>query len=196
MCSYPTKPFRYATRPAFCSTAFGPLKYSSITAVIGLIEEEIFLVAAFSNVDAPLSSSCLSINTIFTLMASGVGVTVNVAVADGVRVGVKEGVDVGLICCVIVGVREDVAVAVADGVKVDVLEVDVLEDEILGMGEDVIAAVVDGVKVAVFDLVAVGGALVTVDVDVDVNGSGISEGVEEIVAVAMIIKGVSLGMGV
>jgi hypothetical protein len=98
MCSYPTKPFRYATRPAFCSTAFGPLKYSSITAVIGLIEEEIFLVAAFSNVDAPLSSSCLSINTIFTLMVSGVGVTVNVAVADGVRVGVKEGVDVGLIC--------------------------------------------------------------------------------------------------
>jgi hypothetical protein len=196
MCSYPTKPFRYATRPAFCSTAFGPLKYSSITAVIGLIEEEIFLVAAFSNVDAPLSSSCLSINTIFTLMASGVGVTVNVAVADGVRVGVKEGVDVGLICCVIVGVREDVAVAVADGVKVDVLEVDVLEDEILGMGEDVIAAVVDGVKVAVFDLVAVGGALVTVDVDVDVSGSGISEGVEEIVAVAIIINGVSLGIGV
>jgi hypothetical protein len=169
------------------------LKYSSITAVIGLIEEEIFLVAAFSNVDAPLSSSCLSINTIFTLMVSGVGVTVNVAVADGVRVGVKEGVDVGLICWVIVGVREDVAVAVADGVKVDVLE-----DEILGMGEDVTAAVavVDGVKVAVFDLVAVGGALVTVDVDVDVSGSGISEGVEEIVAVAIIINGVSLGIGV
>jgi hypothetical protein len=94
---------------------------------------------------------------------------------------------------VIVGVREDVAVAVADGVKFDVLE-----DEILGMGEDVTAAVavVDGVKVAVFDLVAVGGALVTVDVDVDVNGSGISEGVEEIVAVAMIIKSVSLGTGV
>jgi hypothetical protein len=56
--------------------------------------------------------------------------------------------------------------------------------------------VVDGVKVAVFDLVAVGGALVTVDVDVDVNGSGISEGVEEIVAVAIIINGVSLGIGV
>jgi hypothetical protein len=94
---------------------------------------------------------------------------------------------------VIVGVREDVAVAVADGVKFDVLE-----DEILGMGEDVTAAVavVDGVKVAVFDLVAVGGALVTVDVDVDVSGSGISEGVEEIVAVAIIINGVSLGIGV
>ena len=148
---------------------------------------------AFSNVDAPLSSSCLSINTIFTLMVSGVGVTVKVAVADGVMVGVKEGVEVGLVCCVIVGVREDVAVALADGVNVDVLK-----DIILGIGEDVTAfvAVVDGVKVGVIELVTVGGALVTVDVDVDVIGSGISEGVEEIVAVALIVKGVSLGMDV
>ena len=184
MCSYPTKPFRYATRPAFCSTAFGPLKYSSIAAVIGLIEEEIFLVVAFSNVDAPLSSSCLSINTIFTLMVSGVGVTVKVVVADGVRVGVKEGVEVDVFCGVNVGVCEDVAIAVADGVKVDVLE-----DVILGMGEDVTVtvAVIDGVKVGVIELVEVGGTLVTVDVDVVVNDSGISDGVEEIVTVAGIV---------
>ena len=49
------------------------------------------------------------------------------------------------------------------------VKVDVLEDVILGMGEDVTVtvAVIDGVKVGVIELVAVGGALVTVDVDVD-----------------------------
>jgi hypothetical protein len=155
------------------------LKYSSNTAVTGLIEVEISLVAAFSNVDAPLSRSCLSINTMFTLM--------------------ERGVDV------LVGVCEKVAVAVARGVKVDVL-VGAIVGVLLGVGEDITAAVADGVKDGVFEFVAVGGAWVTVDVkvkvkvgedvNVDVNGSGVCETVGEFVAVVVIIKAVLVVAGV
>lgn len=93
---YPTKPFQYATRPASCSSAFGPLKYSSTTAAIGLIEERISLDVTFSNEAAPFSSRRLSVNTIFTFTISGVGVTVTVGVLDGVYVAVLVEVTVGV----------------------------------------------------------------------------------------------------
>jgi hypothetical protein len=135
---YPTKPFQYATRPAFFSATFGPLKYSSIATVIGLSEEGTSLVATFSNAvgEAPLSSNCLSTNTIFTLMESGVGV--NVAVADGVRVGVLLAVNVGktvaagVLVIVDVDVSAGAFVGVLDGVKVGVLE-GVIVEVLLGV---------------------------------------------------------------
>ena len=128
MCSYPTKPFQYAASPASCSALFGPLKYSSITAVTGLIEDGISLTTTFSNADAdaPLSSSCLSINTIFTLMKSGVGVLVGEDVTDGVNVFVAVGVLVlvdvdvnvaGFFVDVVVGVNVNVREGGNDGVK-------------------------------------------------------------------------------
>jgi len=163
MCLYPTKPFQYATRPASCSTAFGPLKYSSSTAVTGLIEEGIFRVVAFSNVDgdAPLSSRCLSINTIFTLMKSGVGVIVAVAVADGVKVEVNDGLRVGVLLAVIVG--EDVA----DGVN-DFVAAGTLVNVNVDVNTGTFVVVVDGVKVGVLV-----GAVVEVLLGVDVS---VSEG--------------------
>jgi hypothetical protein len=96
------------------------LKYSSITAVTGSSEEGISLVVAFSKEDgdAPLSRSCLSTNTMFTLMESGVGV----AVAGGVKVEVNDGVKVGVWVAVIVGVSDFVAAGtlVCVGAEVDV----------------------------------------------------------------------------
>jgi hypothetical protein len=119
--------------------AFGPLKYSSMTAATGLTEEGIFLVVTFSNADAdaPLSSNCLSINTIFTLMESGVEVIV--AMADGVKVGVLLGMIVG----------EEVA----DGVN-----------DFVAAGTLVFVDIVDGVNVGVLE-----GATVEVLTDVEVN---------------------------
>jgi hypothetical protein len=181
--------------------------------VTGLIEEETFLVVAFSNVDAPLSSSCLSINTIFTLMESGVDVIVGVGVREDVVVEVADGVKVDVLKGVILGVGEAIAVAVAVSVGVELndgVNIDALVN--MGVGEDItaIVAVIDGVKVGVIELVTVGGALVIVDVGIDVdvdvvvdvivvvnvNGSDVCEGVGEIVAVAVITKDVSLGKGV
>jgi hypothetical protein len=72
------------------------LKYSSITAATGLIEERIFLEVTFSNETAPLSSRRLSVNTIFTFTVSGVAVTVTVAVVVGVKVDVLVDVTVGV----------------------------------------------------------------------------------------------------
>jgi hypothetical protein len=93
--------------------------------VTGSSEEGISLVVAFSNDDgdAPLSSSCLSTNTMFTLMESGVGV----AVAGGVKVEVNDGTTVGVLVAVIVGVKDFVAegalvyVGVLEGVAVEVM---------------------------------------------------------------------------
>jgi hypothetical protein len=118
MCSYPTKPSRYATSPASCSAVFGPLKYSSSTAATGLTEEEISLTTAFSKADAgaPLLDNCLSTNTIFTLTESGVGVTVGEAVADGVNEFVTVGAWVAVDVAVNVG--EGVHDGATDGVNV------------------------------------------------------------------------------
>ncbi len=101
-------PFQAAVMPAFSSAALGPLKYSSTTALIGLAEERISLVTVLSE------DVSLSVNTILTLMVSGVGVSEGVYVT----VGVKEGVIVG----VLLGVRDGVIVAVSVGVNVGVLE--------------------------------------------------------------------------
>jgi len=87
--------------PAFCSAAFGPLKYSSTTALMGLAEERISLETILSAGGTLFPDDCLSVNTTLTLMIRGVGVS------DGVFV--------------IVGVKEGVTVAVAEGVKVSVL---------------------------------------------------------------------------
>jgi hypothetical protein len=96
------------------------LKYSSITAATGSIEEEIFLTTTFSNADAgaPLLNNCLSTNTIFTLTKSGVDVTVGEEVADGVN----EFVTVGALVAVDVDVNVGALVEVADGVNVNVGE--------------------------------------------------------------------------
>ena len=90
--------------PALSSAAFGPLKYSSKTALIGLAEERMSLDTILSE------GACLSVKTILTLMNRAVGVSEGVLVI----VGVKEGVIVG----VWLGVRDGVTVAVAEGVKV------------------------------------------------------------------------------
>ena len=87
--------------PAFCSAAFGPLKYSSTTALMGLAEERISLGTILLEGRMLFPDDCLSVNTMLTLMVRGVGVS------DGVFV--------------IVGVKEGVTVAVAEGVKVSVL---------------------------------------------------------------------------
>jgi hypothetical protein len=165
--------------------ALGPLKYSSITAVIGLTEEGIFLVVTFSNEEARFSISCLSINTMFTLMARGVCVIVGVredvtvAVADGLSVNVLEGLISGM------AEADAVAVAVKTAVTVGVLIM-------VGVYEDVTvtAAVVAGGTVAEFVLVPEGGTWVKVDV----NGSDVGEGVDEMAAV--IVKSVSPGTSV
>jgi hypothetical protein len=157
---YPTKPFQYATRPAFFSATFGPLKYSSIAAVTGFSEEGTSLVATFSNAvgEAPLSSNCLSTNTIFTSMESGVGV--NVAVADGVKVGVLLAVNVGKAVAdgvsdfvaagvlVIVDVSAGAFVGVLDGVKVGVLE-GVTVEVLLGVSASSREGAAVGVEVGV-----------------------------------------------
>jgi hypothetical protein len=167
---YPTNPFQYATSPAFCSVAFGPLKYSSITAATGLIEERISLEVTLSNEAAPLVSRRLSVNTIFTFKVSGVVVTVTVAVLAGL----------------IVGVLDEVTVTVADGVIVKVF------DGVIVAGRKevpVAAAVEDGVLLGVFEAgrVIVGsGVRVTVAVEVRV-AVGALEGV---------LLGVDVGAGV
>jgi hypothetical protein len=150
-----------------------------------LIEDGISRVVAFSTVDAPFVTSCLSINTILTLRKSGVGVIVGVREGTAVAVAVAEGINVDVLEGKIFGVFETdtVVVAVLEGMAVGVLlavEVAVLA----GVREEVTVAV--GVKVAVGVLVAVGGALVTVDV----NSGSVCEGVEEITTVAVFIKGV------
>jgi hypothetical protein len=161
---YPTKPFQYATRPAFFSAAFGPLKYSSIAAVTGSTEEGISLVATFSNAvgEAPLSSNCLSTNTIFTLMESGVGV--NVAVEDGVRVGVLLAVNVGK------AVADGVGDFVAAGVLVNV-DVDVNAGTFVGVLDGVKVGLLEGVTVEVLLGVSASsreGSAVGVEVGVNV----------------------------
>ena len=166
---YPTNPFQYATSPAFCSVAFGPLKYSSITAATGLIEERISLEVTLSNEAAPLVSRRLSVNTIFTFKVSGVVVTVTVAVLAGL----------------IVGVLDEVTVTVADGVIVKVF------DGVIVAGRKevpVAAAVEEGVLLGVFEAgrVIVGsGVRVTVAVEVRV-AVGALEGV---------LLGVDVGAG-
>lgn len=168
---YPTNPFQYATSPAFCSVAFGPLKYSSITAATGLIEERISLEVTLSNEAAPLVSRRLSVNTIFTFKVSGVVVTVTVAVA--------------VLAGLIVGVLDEVTVTVADGVIVKVF------DGVIVAGRKevpVAAAVEDGVLLGVFEAgrVIVGsGVRVTVAVEVSV-AVGALEGV---------LLGVDVGAG-
>ena len=102
------KPFHTAVRPAFSSAAFGPLKYSSITAPMGLTDDRISLVTTFSYGGVSFPSNCLSENTILTLITGGVDVCVGVAVF----VGVNEGVTVAVTDGVKVGVLEDVALAV------------------------------------------------------------------------------------
>jgi hypothetical protein len=140
---YPTNPFRYEVKPAPCSTAFGPLKYSSIAAAIGSIDEAIVLVVTFSNADGdePLSSSFSSTNTIFTLIDRGVDVIV--AVADGARVGALLGVVVGEE--VEDGVKD--FVAVGNWATVGVFEgatVNVLLGTDVGLSEGVTDGVKDG----------------------------------------------------
>src|SRR5687768_8420255 len=99
MRSYPVKPSQIATSPPLCSSALGPLKYSSMTAPIGLTEDRMSRVTAFS-AGCPFSRRFLSGNTMLTLTTGAVGV--------GVEVGVREAVAVN----VDVGVREFVAVNV------------------------------------------------------------------------------------
>lgn len=41
-------PFQMAVKPAFSSAAFGPLKYSSTTALIGFTDDNMSLVTTFS----------------------------------------------------------------------------------------------------------------------------------------------------
>jgi hypothetical protein len=112
-----------------------------MTAVIGSIADEMSLVTAFSNeaAGAPLSSSFLSMNTIFTLMESGVGVLVGVA--DGFEVGVWLGMTVGE------GVMDGVGDFTVVGVRV-----------MVGVDVDVgtFVCVAEGVLVGVFEDVAVG----------------------------------------
>lgn len=127
----PINPFQTAVMPALSSAAFGPLKYSSTTALMGLAEDSMSLDTILS------AAACLSVNTILTLMARGVGVSEGVYVT----VGVNEGVIVG----VLLGVCDGVIVAVAEGVKVGVLE-----------GVNVAVGVRDGVKVGVLEGVRVG----------------------------------------
>jgi hypothetical protein len=137
---YPTNPFHTAIRPAFCSAAFGPLKYSSTTAPIGLTEDRISRVVAFSTGATLFSRTFASVKTMLTLIVAGVGVAAGVwvrvcegaAVAVDVRVGVtvRDGVLVRVIVCVGVFATVDEAVTVRvivaaregvlAGVKVDV----------------------------------------------------------------------------
>ncbi len=156
----------------------------------GLIEEEISRVVTFSTADAPVLTSCLSVNTILTLITSGVGV--DVGVREGAAVAVAEGVNVGVLEGKILGVFEagTVTVAVLEGVLVGVLlavKVAVMAGVlvVVGVREDVTVAVEVGVKVVVDVPVIVGGASVTVDVTRDC----VCEGMEEITAVAVFIKG-------
>lgn len=86
--SYPVKPSQIAVNPPLCSSAFGPLKYSSITAPIGLTDEKISLVTAFSGEAFPFVSRVLSGKTMLTLIANGVGVVVEVGVREAVAVAV------------------------------------------------------------------------------------------------------------
>ena len=131
-------PFQTAVKPAFSSAAFGPLKYSSITAPMGLTDDNISLVTTFSYGGVRSPSNCLSVNTILTLITGGVDVCVGV----GVFVDVNDGVIVG----VLLGVCEGVTVTVADGVKVEVLEGVVVA---VGISLGVVVGVNEGVTVAV-----------------------------------------------
>jgi hypothetical protein len=177
-----------AVTPAFCSAAEGPLKYSSTTAWMGLSEERICRVTAFSTGGSPPMTGSLSGKTMLTLTRSGVAVGVgvkvlvgvkvgvNVAVLDGVKVGVFEGVKVAVLDGVKVGVLEGVKVAVLVGVKVGVFEgakVAVLDGVKVGVFEGVNVAVLDGVKVAVL----VGGR------EVGVSKTVVTLGDTEIVSV-------------
>lgn len=155
----------------------------------GLIEEEISRVVTFSTADAPVLTSCLSVNTILTLITSGVGVAVGVR--EGAAVAVAEGA-VGVLEDKILGVFEagTVTVAVLEGVLVGVLlavKVAVMAGVlvVVGVREDVTVAVEVGVKVVVDVPVTVGEASVTVDVTRDC----VCEETEEIAAVAVFIKG-------
>ncbi len=172
---YPTNPFQYATRPAFCSVAFGPLKYSSITAATGLIEERMSLEVALSNEVAPLVRRRLSVKTMFTLKVSGVAVIVAVPVLVGLFVGVldevpvtmADGVIVKVFDGVIVGGRKEVAVA-AD-VEVGVL-LGVFEAGRVFVGSGVRVAVAVDVRVAVG---ALEGVLLGVDVGAGLAVAGV-----------------------
>lgn len=93
MRSYPVKPSQTASSPLLCSSALGPLKYSSMTAPMGLTDERISRVTAFSG-GCPFCRRVLSGNTIFTLTTSGVGVVVKVGVREAVAVKVTVEVDV------------------------------------------------------------------------------------------------------
>jgi len=141
----------------------------------------------------------------------GVREDVTVAVADGLNVTVLEGVMVGVLLGVNVGVSTGVLVGVLLGVNVTVLEAGIsgmaeadtvavaVENAVnvgvlimAGVYEDVTitAAVVAGGMVAEFVLVPKGGTWVKVDV----NGSDVCEGVDEMAAV--IVKSVSPGTNV
>ena len=118
MREYPINPFQVAVISAFCSAAFGPLKYSSTTALMGSAEERISLETILSAGGTLFPDTCLSVNTILTLTTRGVGVSdgvyVMVGVKEGVTVAVADGVDVN----VLVGVAVDVGVLL--GVNVGV----------------------------------------------------------------------------
>jgi hypothetical protein len=134
------------------------LKYSSITAVTGLIDDGMSLVMTFSNAEAaaPLSSSCLSTNTIFTLTKSGVGVTVAEGVKVDVLLGVKEGVEVTVKEGVSVGVLLGMMVGegAADGVN-DFVAVGTLVNVDVDVNAGVFVDVMDGAKVGVLEVATV-----------------------------------------
>lgn len=174
------------------------------------------LEVAFSSAWAGFSRTCLSVNTMLTLIISGVGVSVGVfvrvevgvreevavgvEVREGVREGVAEAVTVleGVLVGMDVRVREGVAVPVRVGVTVNVL---------LGVGtgvfEEVPAAFVvvtvpEGKAVGVFVRVLVAAGSVRDGVLVMV-GTGVRVEVREAGRVAVesaVFVGVSVGAGV
>ena len=145
---YPTNPLQTATRPAFCSAALGPLKYSSTTAPTGLMDERISRETTFSNGGVPFSSNCLSVNTMLILIVAGVDVEEGVAVfvGVGVRDVVADAVTVG------VDVRDGVALAVGVLLGVDV---DVRDGVTVGVNVGVDVGFFVGVEVAVGVLLGV-----------------------------------------